>query len=200
MAVINSSLTVTSHITSSVATVASSLPFLIYFLSFLNYFSMSSLYVLLHFRIPEHLYRYLAYIYHELNKSILELFGFELDPSHFSSEKVTSKRGIFFEVSSDFVPSNAIIFILMGANIALVLFLQFLSSYLMKNNYLRKILQKEKWEMIYGQIINVMSPLIIPWAFVMLESGVRDFKTKMASAGNIVIFFIGIVFPIYYFF
>ena len=98
------------------------------------------------------------------------------------------------------MPSNAIIFIFMGANIALVLFLQFVSSYLMKNNYLRKILQKEKWEMIYGQIINVMSPLIIPWALVMLESGVRDFKTKVASAGNIVIFFIGIVFPIYYFF
>ena len=200
MAVINSSLTVTSQITSSVATVASSLPFLIYFLSFINYFTMSSLYVLLHFRIPEQLYRYLAYTYQELNKSILELFGFEFEPSHFSTEKVTSKRGIFFEVSSDFVPSNAIIFIFMGANIALVLLLQFLSSHLMKNNYLRKTLQREKWEMIYGQIINVMSPLIIPWAFVMLESGVRDFRTKLASAGNIIIFFIGIVFPIYYFF
>ena len=98
------------------------------------------------------------------------------------------------------MPSNTIIFIFMGANIALILFLQFISSYLLKNNYLGKILRKEKWEMIYGQIINVMSPLIIPWAFVMLESGVRDFKTKFASAGNIIIFFIGIVFPIYYFF
>ena len=76
MAVINSSLTVTSQITNSVATVTSSLPFLIYFLGFLNYFTMSSLYVLLHFRIPEQLYRYLAFIYHELNRSILELFGF----------------------------------------------------------------------------------------------------------------------------
>ena len=32
--------------------------------------------------------------------------------------------------------------------------------------------------MIYGQITNVMSPLIIPWAFVMLESGVRTSKPR----------------------
>ena len=75
MTIINSSLTVTSQITNSISMVASSLPFAVYFLGFLNYFTMSSLYVLLNFRIPEMLYRYLAFSYNELNRSILELFG-----------------------------------------------------------------------------------------------------------------------------
>ena len=54
--------------------------------------------------------------------------------------------------------------------------------------------------MIYGQIINVMAPLILPWTFLLLDAGVRDFRTKINAVGNILIFFIGVIFPIYYFF
>ena len=39
---------------------------------------MSSLYVLLNFKIPKVLYKYLAYSYQEINGSILGLFGFEV--------------------------------------------------------------------------------------------------------------------------
>ena len=65
--IINGSLEVTSKITNAISNMASSLPFSIYFLGFLNYFTMSSLYVLLNFRLPEELYRYLAFVFKEIN-------------------------------------------------------------------------------------------------------------------------------------
>lgn len=60
---LNSSLNFASGLTNSMATVASSVPFSIFFLGFLNYFTMCSLYVLLNFPLPETLYRYLSLVY-----------------------------------------------------------------------------------------------------------------------------------------
>lgn len=64
---INSTLSTSSEATSMVASIASSLPIGIYFLSFINYFSLCSLYVLLNFPIPKQVYQYLATVYEQLN-------------------------------------------------------------------------------------------------------------------------------------
>jgi hypothetical protein len=56
-------LTITCNIANAAAAFATSLPFTIYFLGFLNYFTMSSLYVLLNFPIPEQLFDYLSFMY-----------------------------------------------------------------------------------------------------------------------------------------
>ena len=50
-----------------VTTLASSLPIGIYFLSFINYFSLCSLYILLNFPIPQQIYVYLVSVYEQLN-------------------------------------------------------------------------------------------------------------------------------------
>ena len=54
--------------------------------------------------------------------------------------------------------------------------------------------------MIFGQVINFMMPLILPWTFLMLEGGIRNFSSKINVASYLVLYFIGLVFPIYYFF
>ena len=54
--------------------------------------------------------------------------------------------------------------------------------------------------MIYGQIINFMMPIILPWTFMMLEGGIRNFQAKINVASYLVLYFLGIFFPIYYFF
>ena len=54
--------------------------------------------------------------------------------------------------------------------------------------------------MIYGHIINVMMPIILPWTFMMLEGGIRNFQAKINVASYLVLYFLGIFFPIYYFF
>ena len=61
--------------TSSISTFAFSFPLSIYFLGFLNYFAMCSLYVLLNFPIPEQILKYLSFLYAELNNDLLALFG-----------------------------------------------------------------------------------------------------------------------------
>ena len=54
--------------------------------------------------------------------------------------------------------------------------------------------------MIYGHVINLMMPLILPWTYLMLEGGLRNFRTKINVAAYLVLYFLGVVFPIYYFF
>ena len=71
-------------------TLVSSLPVSIYFLGFLNYLSICSLYVLLNFKIPVQVYDYFASVYEQLNSSILSLFGIEVKLAPFSDEKVNS--------------------------------------------------------------------------------------------------------------
>ena len=55
--------------------IATAMPITIYFLTFINYFTMSSLYVLLNFKIPQELYNYLAFAYEQINQNILIMFG-----------------------------------------------------------------------------------------------------------------------------
>ena len=74
---INGSLTATTEITNKVSVVFSSLPFSIYFLGFLNYFILTSMYVLLNVPIPEQLYKFLALVYGELNKSLFSIVGMD---------------------------------------------------------------------------------------------------------------------------
>ena len=54
--------------------------------------------------------------------------------------------------------------------------------------------------MIYGHVINVMMPILLPWTFMMLEGGIRNFNTKINLVTYIVLFFFGFIFPFYYLF
>jgi hypothetical protein len=57
-----------------------------------------------------------------------------------------------------------------------------------------------KWELIYGQLINMMASLVLPWSFIMLQSGSRDSFSKINAISFTLVFFVVLVFPIYYFF
>ena len=61
--VLNDTLYIVSNATTWIYTATSSLPFSIYFLSMLNYFTMCSIYVLLNFPMPEQIYKILAFVY-----------------------------------------------------------------------------------------------------------------------------------------
>ena len=178
----------------------SSIPLSIYFLGFINYFSLSSLYVLLNVRIPSNLYNFLEMVYEELSKDVLMMFGIEIDIAPYSYERVDSKRGNYFGVSSDLPYSNSILFLFVVANIVFILSLNWICAWLNTNNPFRKIVGKEKKNMVFGHIINMIIPLTLPWTFMMLQNGVRSFGTKINAACYLVLYFTGIFFPIYYFF
>ena len=137
--IIDKALMFTTNATSYINSVASSAPLSIYFLSFINYFTLSSIYVLLNFPIPEALYQYLALVYKELNSSILSIFGIEVFTIPKSDEKVTSKRGIHFGVSSDLFSSQTVTILVMVGNIILIFLIQWALSCLKKSNYIRRL-------------------------------------------------------------
>ena len=140
---VKESLDYSTKITIWMTNFATSLPFTIYFLGFINYFTMSSLYVLLNFELPEILYRYLAFSYQQINEDVLRIFGFQLtELNPLSDERVTSKRGLFFGISSDFVPTHLWTFVFMIGNIGFILSLQLLTACLRKNNFFRKLVRR----------------------------------------------------------
>ena len=71
----NSTLLTVSNITSQLYTVASSIPFSLYFLGFLNYFTMCSLYVFLNFPLPEQVYDVLSFVYKQLSEDLSQSLG-----------------------------------------------------------------------------------------------------------------------------
>ena len=124
---------------------ALSLPFSVYFLSFLNYFTLSSMYVLLNFPIPKDIYKYLSLIYTKLNEDLLAIFGIEIAVPYLGDEKVYDQRAVFFDVSSEIFSKNSVAVMFLFGNVALILFLQFLTSFLRKNNFIRKMIGENKW-------------------------------------------------------
>lgn len=143
------------------------MPITIYFLSFLNYFTLSSLYVLLNFPIPEHIYKYLSVVYEQINANMLAMIGINLELPPLSSEKVNRSRALFFGISSDVLSVDTVPFIFFFVNIIAIFLLHFVTSYFRKNNFFRKIF-KGRWGMVYGQITNILSAFTIPWTFLML--------------------------------
>jgi len=65
-------------ITNKITAVSAATPFTIYFLTFINYFSLAGIYVLINFPIPEQLYGYLTLIYRSVNANIFNLLGIDL--------------------------------------------------------------------------------------------------------------------------
>ena len=53
-----------------------STPLAIYFIGFINFFTLSSLYILINFPIPQQVYTYLNTIFESLNSNFLRLMGF----------------------------------------------------------------------------------------------------------------------------
>ena len=53
-----------------------STPLAIYFIGFINFFTLSSLYILLNFPIPKYVYTYLNVIFSSINSNFLRLLGF----------------------------------------------------------------------------------------------------------------------------
>ena len=125
-----------------ISSVASSFPLSIYFLSFLNYFTLSSLYVLVNFPIPRHIYESFAEVYKQLNFNILSTFGVEVKFKSKSDEKVEGKRAAFFEIESDLFSSQSFNLFILVSNIILIFFLQWVFSFLKKSNYIRKTWSK----------------------------------------------------------
>ena len=54
--------------------------------------------------------------------------------------------------------------------------------------------------MIYFQLTNLISPIVLPWSFIMLNMGVSNINSKIGTSLYLVLHFTTLVIPIYQFF
>lgn len=103
---------------------------------------MSSLYVLLNYKIPKNIYKHLVQVYGYVNGNLLDLFGFSVNVPWFEEERVDKERPLYFGVSSDFLSTNMVSFIFFFMNVAIIYGLQKLIRCLSIDNPLRKMFSK----------------------------------------------------------
>ena len=176
-------------------------PFLIYFLGFLNYISLSSLYILLELPIPEHLYYYLKLLFANLNEDLLERFGLSEDIDPISPELVNRQRPLFFGISSDMISSSWSDTSIACINLTLLLILNLIFSRLLQSKcVIRSFFQTNKWDMGMGQIINLLVPYLLPLSFFLFQPHNLRLSSKINAFLLLLALFIGIFFPIYYLF
>jgi hypothetical protein len=198
LSAMDGSLAIASDLTTNLASVVVSIPLTIYFLGFLNYFVLCSLYVLLNFPIPEHVYKYLGSLYEDVNGNLFSIIGVTIQMDPLSDEKVTSNRGLFYGVSSDVLSGNLVSFIFLFSNIGFVAIAQLMLLWTRKHNFVRKLFDSQKWDLIYGQVTGLLIPLALPWTFMVIDSGISNFQSKFNLVAYILLLYVGIVFPIYY--
>ena len=78
-----------------------STPLAAFFLSLLNYFTLSSLYVLLDIRIPKIVFNYLEQIFKASSSDMPTQLGFTWKMDKWSEERVDEKRPLYFGITSD---------------------------------------------------------------------------------------------------
>ena len=86
-------------------------------------------------------------------------------------------------------------------NLAVLVLLQLLLRRVRKANLFRKIFDDNRNSLAYGQIINALISFTLPWSFLLLKAtGFTSFGGKVNSCLLLLSLFIGVHFPIVYFF
>jgi hypothetical protein len=199
MEILNASLTYTLSLTNYIYLFAVYSPFTFYFIGFINFMAKASFYVLLDFPIPEGIYRYLSSFTKDKVSNFLVLAGLDLNFSPISQERVDRARPSFFGVTSDFVAAECSLMINFFINIGLVFAASGLSiRFLSPSNCLRKYLSSERWNLLYGRIIKMMVPIILPWTFVLMRNAPRNVWEEINTTLHLFFIYLVIFFSFYY--
>lgn len=154
-------------------------PLSAYFLSLFNYFTLSSLYILLDIRLPSIVFYYLSLFYQACAGNIISELNIMPSASPFSPERVIDFRPLYFNVSSDLYSANYTSFIVILANVllyeALLLFANNGPKCLAK---VGRTLNHLKLEVYWGLIVSNVVPIILPWKYI-IRGGSLSFAAKI---------------------
>lgn len=78
-------------------------PFACFFLSFFNYFTLNSLYILLNIQIPNLVFEQFSSLFTSVNVNLLEYFNFNFPLTHLPHEQVNEERALYFGITSSLV-------------------------------------------------------------------------------------------------
>lgn len=195
---LGSGISLTIDGTQNLALIISSSPFLIYFLGFINFLNICSIYVLLDMTLPYELYFYLKTIFNFINKDIFSVVGLTINIPHYSKELVTSERARYFSVSSDVISSYYSLFLLILVNYLLVFIFHLIVTKVNKTSMVGKFISNNKWVLLCSQLVNSLIPVVLPWSFVQLQPGFSNIYAKANFAIYCFLFFAALTFLFLY--
>ncbi len=141
-------------------------PFTCFFLGFLSYFTLSSLYVLLGMPLPDPVFNHLSSVYDLLGLNLLAFLGFQVEVAPLSDEMVDGDRALHFGLSSDLLSANYYALGIVLLNIAVFEALLALRRVVPKASALRRILDFERREIYFGFVVSLMVGMVLPWKYV----------------------------------
>jgi hypothetical protein len=81
-------------------------PLALLFLSTFNYFNLSSLYILLHIRVPYEIFNYFSQLFSSCQLNFVDRLEILPQFESFSTEKITDPRALYFGLTSDLISKN----------------------------------------------------------------------------------------------
>lgn len=156
-------------------------PFTCFFLSFFNYFTLNSLYVLLNIKLPDIIFNELSALFASANANLLTSLRISFSPAPLTHELVDSSRGLYFGISSDFPSSNYYPFGLVFLNTLLFELILSIRRRILPNGLAYNLLNFSRHKIYFGLAVYLMVGLILPSQFV-LTRRLPDFSTLSNAA------------------
>ena len=189
-------LTSTTSLLDKVILLALSNPFTYYFLTFVNFFTLSSYYVLLDMPMPRQLYEHLSKFYREVNSNVISR-EWVLPFNAPSSEGVTRSKLISLSLTTDLSTGQLANLLMALFNILLFLLISCFCSRLARGRLLRKLLYQPHSEILVGQYVSVLLPLTAPWFFFLWEAA-PDLPSRLNLVCQKFLFGLSLCFPFLY--
>ena len=180
--------TVSAMVENSFALIFSS-PLAAFFLSLLNYFTLSSLYVLLNIRVPKFVFKYLELLYGSCSTDMPSHFGFGWRMDKWSEERVADPRPRHFKVTSDFVSENLNETIIILANVLLMELFIFGSSFIPKLSRLGRGLAASRGQIYVGLVLSNAVELLLPWKYSFFGT-YRTPQTKVVLGAQYILLYL----------
>lgn len=125
------------------------------------------------------------------------MIGMDIEVPSLTSNKVNRSRPLNYNISSDIISSDYINFIFFAVNMFTSLLINAICHQLNHRNNVRKLLLQDKSEVITGQVIAVLIPIVLPWTFCIFGS-YFTFSTKVNLVFQYILFLVSIIFQAYY--
>jgi hypothetical protein len=143
-------------------------PLAVQFLTLFNYFTLSSLYVLLNIRIPYPIFKYLSLLLKACQSDIFVQFGLSFSFPVLSKERVTDERALYFGIGSDILSNNNSFFIILLGNVLLYELIVFITNTKDSLRKAHKTLTFLRGEVYFGLLVSNMVPLILPYKYTFI--------------------------------
>lgn len=177
-----------------------STPFIYFFLSFLQFFTLSSLYIFINLSIPADLYNSLKSTYSSMNSNLFNLVGIDISVPAVGIDRVEEGcRASQMQLSTLFLDSNYQYLLLLAITFGILFISHKILPFCKANPILYKIFNLNKQAVILGFLVSGMISFILPIKFILTELSSSESADKTNNFIQIIVFGLVISYPGLYF-